>query len=144
MATGDPLWQGPAREHRREQLRLAGDPELEPCHRPRRRRRCLSANPMILTVFRSRLRDEARAEYFDLAAEMAALAQTMPGFRSRKTFVAEDGERVIIVEFEDEASQRAWSTHPRHVDAKRKGRQDFYSEYSLQVCEVIRESRHPR
>jgi heme-degrading monooxygenase HmoA len=99
---------------------------------------------MVLTVFRSRLRDEAREEYIALAAKMAALAETMPGFRSRKTFVAEDGERLILVEFEDEAAQRNWSLNAEHVAAKKKGRERFYSDYSLQVCSVLRESRFPR
>lgn len=99
---------------------------------------------MVLTVFRSRLREDARAEYMELASRMAELAQTMPGFRSRKTFVAEDGERLILVEFEDEASQRNWSLNAEHVAAKKKGRESFYSEYVLQVCTVVRESRFPQ
>jgi heme-degrading monooxygenase HmoA len=79
-----------------------------------------------------------------LAAKMAALAETMPGYRSRKTFVAEDGERVVLVEFEDEASQRNWSLNAEHVQAKKKGRDGFYSEYALQVCSVVRESHFSR
>jgi heme-degrading monooxygenase HmoA len=96
---------------------------------------------MIVTVFRSRLKDEAGADYFDLAPQMSALARTMPGYRSHKVFTAEDGERVIIVEFDDEASQRGWSLNPLHVDAKKQGRANFYAEYTVQVCEVLRESR---
>ena len=99
---------------------------------------------MVVTVFRSRLRGEAREEYLALAPKMAALAETMPGFRSRKTFVAEDGERLILVEFEDEAAQRNWSLNAEHVAAKKLGRERFYSEYTLQVCSVLRESRFPR
>jgi heme-degrading monooxygenase HmoA len=99
---------------------------------------------MVLTVFRCRLREEARAEYLEMAAKMAALAETMPGYRSRKTFVAEDGERVVLVEFEDEASQRNWSLDAEHVQAKKKGRESFYVEYTLQVCSVARESRFSR
>jgi heme-degrading monooxygenase HmoA len=99
---------------------------------------------MVLTVFRSRLREENRDEYLALAAKMAALAETMPGFVSRKTFAAEDGERVTIVEFADEASQRNWSLNAEHVGAKRRGREALYSEYSLQVCSVVRESRFPK
>lgn len=99
---------------------------------------------MVLTVFRNRLREESRDEYTALAARMATLADTMPGFRSRKTFVAEDGERVTIVEFEDEASQHNWSTNAEHVAAKKRGREALYSEYSLQVCSVVRESRFPK
>ncbi len=99
---------------------------------------------MVLTVFRCRLREEARAEYMALATKMAALAETMPGYRSRKTFVAEDGERLVLVEFEDEASQRNWSLNADHVEAKKKGRDSFYAEYTLQVCSVVRESRFSR
>src|SRR5690606_1178765 len=55
--------------------------------------------PMIVTVFRSRLKPEGRDEYMALAPRMAELARTMPGYLSHKSFVADDGERVTIVEF---------------------------------------------
>lgn len=96
---------------------------------------------MIVTVFRNRLRADAHPEYGDVAARMATLARAMPGFVSSKTFTADDGERCTIVEFADEASHRAWAQHGEHAQAKARGRQAFYSEYSLQVCEVKRESR---
>jgi len=98
---------------------------------------------MIVTVFRSRLNPEAREEYTLWAARMSELARTMPGYVSHKAFVAEDGERVTIVEFANEEAQRAWAQHPQHVDAKKKGRAAFYSEYKLQTCQVLRESRFP-
>ena len=95
---------------------------------------------MIVTVFRSRLRDDGTAAYLELAPQMAALAKSMPGYRSHKVFVAEDGERVTIVEFEDEATQRNWSLNAAHVAAKKRGREAFYAEYRLQVCQLLRES----
>ena len=49
---------------------------------------------------------------------------------------ADDGERVTLVEFQDEATQRGWATNLQHVEAKKKGRADCYTEYKLQVCEV--------
>ncbi len=97
---------------------------------------------MIVTVFRSRLRDDARGEYMALAPRMSVLASRMPGYRSHKTFVADDGERVTIVEFKDQESQRAWAMQAEHVAAKKRGREAFYAEYSIQVCEVVRESRY--
>jgi heme-degrading monooxygenase HmoA len=95
---------------------------------------------MIVTIFRNRLKPENVAEYYEWAERIAALAQTMPGYVSHKGFTAEDGERVTIVEFADEASQRGWSTQMQHVEAKKKGRADFYSEYKIQICKVERES----
>ena len=99
---------------------------------------------MIVTVFRSRLKPEAQQEYMQWAARMSALAKTMPGYISHKVFVAEDGERVTIVEFESEETQRAWSLNAEHAEAKKKGRQDFYVEYHLQVCSVQRDMVFPK
>lgn len=99
---------------------------------------------MIITVFRSRLKPEAGEEYERWAARMSELARQMPGYISHKAFVAEDGERVTIVEFESEQAQRAWSAHPEHVEAKKKGRASFYLEYRLQICSVQRDSAFPK
>ncbi len=53
---------------------------------------------MIVTIFRSRLREEALAEYEPVATQMERLASSMPGFISFKSFTAGDGERVSIIE----------------------------------------------
>ncbi len=98
---------------------------------------------MIVTVFRSRLRPDAREDYVKLAERMSELARTMPGYISHKGFWAEDGERVTMVEFENEAAMRAWRMHPEHRAAQQKGRDSFYEEYKVQVCEVLREARFP-
>lgn len=70
---------------------------------------------------------------------MSAVVREMPGYISHKAFVANDGERVTIVEFESEETLRAWAAHPAHVDAQEKGRRDFYLEYRVQVCAVLRD-----
>ncbi len=99
---------------------------------------------MILTVFRSRLRPEAEQDYRKMAARMSSLAATMPGYVSHKSFAAEDGERVTIVEFESEAAQAAWARHAEHMEAQRAGRRDFYAEYGIQVCTLLRETKFKR
>lgn len=97
---------------------------------------------MIVTVFRSRVKPEAQDEYKQWAMRMSEIARGMPGYISHKGFVADDGERVTIVEFESEEAQRAWAIHPQHVEAKKKGRADFYLEYRVQICTVQRDSRY--
>ena len=96
---------------------------------------------MVVTVFRNRLRPEALPEYSEWIGRMSALAKTMPGYISHKAFTAEDGERVTIVEFESEEAQREWARHGQHAEVQRKGRKAFYSEYRVQVCNVLRDSR---
>lgn len=98
---------------------------------------------MILTVFRSRVKPDAEEEYKSWATRLAETARRMPGYIAHKGFVAEDGERVTIVEFHSAEAQRAWSLHPEHVQAKKKGRADFYLEYRVIICSVERDSRFP-
>ena len=96
---------------------------------------------MIVTVFRSRVRQENIEEYTKMAEKMSGLAQSMPGYISHNGFTAEDGERVTIVEFESEETQRAWAELPAHRKAQQMGRERFYSEFSIHVCKALRSSR---
>jgi heme-degrading monooxygenase HmoA len=99
---------------------------------------------MVITLFRSRLRPEHEKEYAEWATRMHDLAVKMPGFISIKTFAAEDGERVSIVEFETEETMRGWREQPDHRQAQELGRKLFYSEYHIQVCQPIRDYSFPK
>jgi heme-degrading monooxygenase HmoA len=99
---------------------------------------------MVITIFRSRLRPEHQQQYSVWAARMHDTAIRMPGFISIKTFTAEDGERVSLVEFESEEAIRAWREHTEHREAQDLGRKLFYSEYRIQVCQPIRDYSFPK
>ena len=99
---------------------------------------------MIVVVFRSRLDPAAVEDYETTGARMDELAVKMPGYIAHKEFAAEDGERLTLVEFESEDTVAAWRMHPEHVEAQRKGRSAFYTEFRLTVCEVLREQRFKR
>ena len=94
---------------------------------------------MVVTIFRSRLDPAQAASYYETAARMRTLAESMPGFISFKTFSAEDGERVSIIEFESEKTLRAWREHPEHRKAQELGRTTFYAEFQIQVCSIVRQ-----
>ncbi len=99
---------------------------------------------MIVTIFRSRLNPAHAATYQEMAVRMRLLAEAMPGFLSFKTFSADDGERISIIEFESEETLQAWREHPEHRQAQAMGRESFYSEYQIQVCTVVRQYGHRR
>ena len=96
---------------------------------------------MLITVFRSRLKPDLRDEYAAVVERMSALARTMPGHISHKTFYAEDGERCTIVEFAHEEGQRVWQTNAEHRMAQKLAREKYYTEYNIQVCTLERESK---
>jgi heme-degrading monooxygenase HmoA len=99
----------------------------------------------VITIFRSRLRDDAAPGYHETADEMLALAREVPGFVDFKSFHADDGERVSLVTFDGPEAQRAWREHVAHREAQRRGRADWYAAYSLQVggCTTAHEFEHP-
>src|ERR1700744_3676070 len=99
---------------------------------------------MVITLFRSRLRPEHQNEYSEWATKIHDLAVTMPGFISVKTFAAEDGERITVVEFESEETMRAWRNQADHREAQDLGRKRFYSQYRIQICQPIRDYSCPK
>lgn len=94
---------------------------------------------MIVTVFRTRINPGVQNEYGPMAERMSELARTVPGYISHKGFVADDGERVTIVEFKSEEALHRWRVDPEHRAAKKRGVESFFSEFKFQICSVIRQ-----
>ena len=89
----------------------------------------------IVVVFRSRLLDGALPLKNELNEMVDAATPGHPGLLSWKSFDAEDGERVTIVEFTDDEAYRAWVNEPAHVSAKSR-RREVYQELSTTVGTV--------
>lgn len=83
-------------------------------------------------IFRSKLREGAGPLKSQLNEPVAEAALMHPGLVSWKSFTADDGERVTIVVFEDEASLDAWRTVAVHRAAKRR-RDEVYEWHSTEV-----------
>ena len=97
---------------------------------------------MKYTLFFSRLRDlspDRQRDYVNRSERLdERVSELYPGFVDKKTFVAEDGERLTVVRFLDEESQHAWKLDPVHREAQVEGRADFYEEYRIAVCDEVR------
>jgi heme-degrading monooxygenase HmoA len=95
---------------------------------------------MIVVLFNAERREEIDLEgYQALAKRMNELVREIPGFISVKKYVAADGEAVTIARFESEEALAEWRNHPEHLEAQKKGREEFYSSAWVQVCKTIRE-----
>jgi heme-degrading monooxygenase HmoA len=71
---------------------------------------------------------------------MFEIASSMPGYISYKDFAASDGENVSIVEFESLETLAGWRDHPEHKAVQERGRQEFFLEYLVQVCTLVRQA----
>jgi heme-degrading monooxygenase HmoA len=97
---------------------------------------------MMVVVFRARRTSAGVGEeYQHWFTRMTELARDMPGYISHKAYVADDGERLTLFEWESAETLQAWAGQPEHMAVKRLGRQKFYTEYHAQVCELVRESK---
>jgi len=93
-----------------------------------------------LIVFRSRLRPGVADAYGAHAERVHERAVAMPGFVAAKDFVADDGERLALIEWAGANELAAWRDLPMHREAQQQGRGNYYSEYRLDVCDIARTS----
>ena len=100
---------------------------------------------MYHVVFRNRKRgDIDQAAYDAESVQMETLAREQPGYRSFKSYAADDGETVAISEWDDEASARGWGRVAEHLIAKANGRERYYDSYTLYACPDPRTHRFER
>jgi heme-degrading monooxygenase HmoA len=99
---------------------------------------------MMLILFRSKLVDADREGYARMAEAMDAHARTFDGFIDAKSFLADDGERLTVVWWRDEASLKVWATDARHRVAQERGRERWYEYYRMDVAEIVRVSNFDR
>lgn len=94
---------------------------------------------MVVVVFRTRLKPGVEADLELLGARMYGIASGMSGFVSYREYQAADGESVAIVEFENLETLAAWREHPEHRKAQAAGRERFFAEYRVTVCDAVRD-----
>jgi len=94
---------------------------------------------MIIVVFRFHLMADADLKKFEtLSQKMGEIVSKMAGFHGVKDFSAQDGEIVVIAEFDSLESVDTWKSHPKHQAVQKLGKEKFFADYQIQVCDLIR------
>jgi len=93
----------------------------------------------VVVVFHSRRTAEDGASYAEMAERMDSLAREQPGFLGvRSVRDPHTGEGITVSYWRDDASARAWKQDAEHREAQRRGRDDWYADYSTVVAAVER------
>jgi heme-degrading monooxygenase HmoA len=93
---------------------------------------------MVVVVFSIKLRpDLPISEYEETATQMAELAATMPGFIGMD-YAATEGGELLVVRFDSHETLQAWHDHPDHVAVQQRGRERFFADYRIEICDEIR------
>jgi heme-degrading monooxygenase HmoA len=68
---------------------------------------------------------------------MVELVSSMPGFLGMD-YAATEGGELLVARFESHEALAAWRNEPEHLEAQKLGKERFFSEYRIEVCELVR------
>ena len=89
---------------------------------------------MVVVTFRNRMAPGVDVqEYGERVAKLFEIVSAMPGFRSIRSYTADDGERFSLIEFDSHESLAAWREQAEHRIAQELGKQRL-PEYHLQIA----------
>jgi heme-degrading monooxygenase HmoA len=92
---------------------------------------------MYAVIFRARA-EQPDQHYQAMVAQMRDLAFAEYGCRDFIAVTEGDCE-IAISYWDDEEAIRRWKNDPRHSIAQQRGRDGWYSAYTVQVVEIRRE-----
>lgn len=93
---------------------------------------------MLVAIFRTRVRPEFADEYQAELERLWRIAAKQPGFLSTRKYYSDDGEALSVQEWESPEHLRAWRDHPEHAEARRRGREEFYQDFTIYICDQPR------
>jgi heme-degrading monooxygenase HmoA len=99
------------------------------------------AYAMIAVIFEVVPKVGRAADYFDEAAKLKPLLETMDGFISVERFesLTKPGKFLSLSFWRDGEAVKAWRNSPDHRHTQAKGRARIFEDYRLRVAGVIRD-----
>jgi heme-degrading monooxygenase HmoA len=96
---------------------------------------------MIAVIFEVMPRPGKADRYFELAAALKPMLESIDGFVSVERFqsLTTDGKFLSLSLWRDEAAVRAWRTHGGHRVGQQEGRSEVFDDYRIRVAGVIRD-----
>ncbi|MEZ5830466.1 MAG: antibiotic biosynthesis monooxygenase [Dongiaceae bacterium] len=96
---------------------------------------------MIAIIFEVWPEADHRTDYFDIAAELRPVLETIDGFISVERFesLTEKGKFLSLSFWRDEEAVARWRNVAEHRVAQAKGRGGIFRNYRLRVASVLRD-----
>ncbi len=101
----------------------------------------MKPEPGYYAVIFTNQRADVEAGYAETAAHLEALARTMPGYLGFETARGADGFGITVSYWETEEAIRNWKSEIDHLEAQKRGREAWYSDYTVRVARVERQYR---
>lgn len=96
---------------------------------------------MIAVIFEVQPKPGHAQRYFDIAAALKPMLETIDGFLSVERFesLSQPGRYLSLSYWRDEDAVRAWRTQTLHREGQREGRELVFDDYRIRVAAVVRD-----
>ncbi|KMJ43563.1 antibiotic biosynthesis monooxygenase [Xenorhabdus khoisanae] len=96
---------------------------------------------MLAVIFEVEIAENQSEHYFDTAAALRPLLDTIPGFISVERFQSlNNNNKYLSLSFwRDEESVKQWRNTYQHQEAQALGRNGVFVDYRLRVAAIIRD-----
>ncbi|WP_290058691.1 antibiotic biosynthesis monooxygenase family protein [Amycolatopsis solani] len=94
--------------------------------------------PYYAVIITSALDESSLDGYAAMDERMAELGRAQPGYLGRESKTGPDGRDLTVLYYRDAAAITAWQQHPEHLEAQRRGREQWYADYHIEVAKVER------
>lgn len=94
--------------------------------------------PYWAVIFTATFSGQEEAEYGETADRMVELAQQSPGFLGYESAQGEGGLEITVSYWDSEEAIRNWKRNAEHLAAQKRGREAFYTAYTIRVAKVER------
>ncbi|MFJ8513233.1 antibiotic biosynthesis monooxygenase family protein [Lysinibacillus xylanilyticus] len=90
-------------------------------------------------IFTSQRTVEDGEGYAKMAEVMDELAQKQPGFIRVESARNTDGKGITVSYWESLEAIQAWRENSKHLVAQQFGKEKWYMQYNVEICQVIKD-----
>ena len=102
---------------------------------------------MVLVTFKVTVREDIDQDAFHATAgRMMELVSQHPGFRGIEWFGALEDPRtqLALAQFDSHEAVRDWKQNAEHLLAQKRGKEEFFEGYRIQIADIAREYGFPK
>lgn len=105
----------------------------------------MTSDSMFAVIFKTTRKLPIPRDYVDMNQSLVAKLSDMEGFLGVESVANDDGQGISISYWTDLDSIKAWKDDALHKEAQELGKSEWYTYYSVEICEVLSsyEKGHP-
>jgi len=90
-------------------------------------------------IFTSQRTGQDGEDYGKMAEVIDALAKQQPGFLRVESVRNEEGKGITVSYWESLEAIQAWKANAKHLTAQQLGKEKWYTNYKVEICQVMKD-----